>query len=135
AYSYFRTSASVPDLSAADPATPLMTALTLDDVVDYAGFDNDAPAITVYGNLVDATEGKTQAPAILGNGDARATFQTFRVPKAPLTYNVQAGATPPQQPEIHVFVGDRQWQQVAAFYGRGASDEVYIVRQDAGGDS
>lgn len=133
--SYFRTVVAVPDLSGVDPATPRMTALTLDDAVDYADFDNDAPATTVYGNLVDATEGKTQPSAILGNGDARATFQTFRVPKAPLTYTMEAGATPPQQPEIHVFVGERQWRQVAALYGRGPADEVYVVRQDATGDS
>jgi hypothetical protein len=132
---YYRTVVSVPDLSSADPATPLMVQITLDDVVTYADFDNNTPAVTVYGNLVDATEGKTQPSTVLGSGDARATWQTFRVPKSPLTYLVQAGATPPQQPELHVFVGDIEWIRVAALFPYGPNDQVYVVRQDAAGDS
>ena len=130
-----RTVVSVPDLSGADPETALLVPLTLDAEVVYADFDNDQPTATIYGNLVAATEGKTQSSAVLGNGDARSAFQTFRVPKSPLTYLVQPGATPPQRPELQLFVGDREWTEISAFYGRGPTEEVYVVRQDSAGDS
>jgi hypothetical protein len=98
-------------------------------------FDESAPGVTVFGNLVDADQGKAEAVVAVGNGDARAVFQTFRIPKAPLTYHVSPGATPPQVPELEIFVSGRLWQRVESFFGRGAGEEVYIVREDAEGTS
>jgi hypothetical protein len=60
--------------------------------------DESAPTVTAYGNLVDATQGKTERTATLGNGDSRAKFQTFKLPKAPLTYLLDATATPAEVP-------------------------------------
>jgi hypothetical protein len=100
-----------------------------------ADFDENTPAVTVFGNIVDADQGKAEAEAVLGNGDARARFQTFRIPKAPLTYLVASGATPPQVPELEVFVNGRKWQRVESFFGRLADEEIYIVREDAEGTS
>jgi hypothetical protein len=98
-------------------------------------FDETTPTVTVFGNLVDADQGKAEAESALGNGDARARFQTFRIPKAPLTYHVSSAATPPQVPELEIFVSGRQWRRVESFFGRAAADEVYLVREDAEGTS
>jgi hypothetical protein len=100
-----------------------------------ADFDEIASAVTVFGNIADADQGKSESEVALGNGDARARFQTFRIPKTPLTYHVAAGATPPQVPEIEIFVNGRSWTRVASFFGRQAGEEIYIVREDADGAS
>jgi hypothetical protein len=96
-----------------------------------ADFDEAAPSVTVYGNLADASQGKAETETVLGNGDARLRFQTFKLPKAPLTWLLSAGATPPQVPELEVRVNGRLWTQVDSLYGRDATEQVYLVRQDA----
>jgi hypothetical protein len=98
-------------------------------------FDEAKPAVTVFGNLADAVQGKQEPDVALGNGDARAVFQTFPLPKAPLTYFLSNGAVPPQTPRLEVWVGGRLWSRVDAFFGRGPKDEIYIVREDAEGRS
>jgi hypothetical protein len=98
-------------------------------------FKEDAPTVTVFGNLVDATQGKAEREAVLGNGDARQVFQTFTLPKSPLTYFLASDATPPHQPELEIWVNGRLWTRIDALFGRGAKDEVYIVREDAEGRS
>jgi hypothetical protein len=117
---------------------PMMWALSFDRKpapFTRADFDETTPAVTVYGNLADATQGKAQSQVTLGNGDARAGFQTFKIPKSPLTYLISAGATPPQQPELDVRVNGRLWTQVDSFFGRAGDEEIYVVREDADGSS
>jgi hypothetical protein len=108
---------------------PLGGQFTLND------FPLDKPRVTVYGNLVDATQGKTEKEAVLGNGDHRQQFQTFKLPKAPLTYLNATGETPPEVPELQVYVNDRLWKQVPSLFGHGSKEEIYIVREDANGES
>jgi hypothetical protein len=98
-------------------------------------FKEDAPTVAVFGNLVDATQGKAEREAVLGNGDAGQQFQTFTLPKSPLTYFLASDATPPYQPELEIWVGGRLWTRVDVLFGRSAKDEVYIVREDAEGRS
>ena len=98
-------------------------------------FDEATPTITVFGNLADATQGKAQTEVVLGNGDARASFQTFKIPKSPLTYLLSDGATPPQRPELLVRINRRLWTKVDSFFGRAADAEIYIVREAADGSS
>ncbi|UJS16690.1 MAG: hypothetical protein L3J17_12350 [Candidatus Jettenia sp.] len=93
------------------------------------------PRVTVYGNLGVATQGKTEKEAVLGNGDSRQPFQTFKLPKLPLTYLNSAGETPPEAPELQVYVSDRLWKRVSSFFGREPKEEIYIVREDANGNS
>lgn len=93
------------------------------------------PNVTVYGNLVEATQGKTEKEAVLGNGDSRQQFQTFKLPKAPLTYHNSPGETPPEVPELQIYVNDHLWTRVASFFNVEPKDEIYIVREDANGDS
>ena len=63
--------------------------VTLAAPVAYAGFPQtpDDTATVVFGNVVDADQGKTEPEAAIGSGDGRSTFQTFKLPKAPLTYH------------------------------------------------
>jgi hypothetical protein len=127
---------------ATDPTAPAagnaLRALTLGPVPESFMLDDfplDAPSVVVYGNIVDATQGHTEREAVLGNGDSRQAFQTFKLPKSPLTYHAHAGSTPPEQPELDIFVGERKWTLVPAFYGHGPKEDIYIVREDANGVS
>ena len=98
-----------------------------------ADFDEAAPTVTVFGNLVDASQGKAEREAVLGNGDNRQSWQTFPLPKSPLTYFLSAGAIPPHTPELEVWVNGRLWTRVDAFFGHGPDEQIYIVREDADG--
>ncbi|MBW4671115.1 MAG: hypothetical protein KME60_27750 [Cyanomargarita calcarea GSE-NOS-MK-12-04C] len=93
------------------------------------------PKVTVYGNLVEANQGKTEPQAVLGNGDNRQVFQTFKLPKAPLTYFNSKSETPPEVPELQIYVSDRLWKRVPSLFDRGSIEEIYIVREDTNGDS
>lgn len=98
-------------------------------------FPKKSPPVWVFGNLATATQGKTEKPVVLGNGDSRATFLTFPIPKSPLTYLVSKSATPPEVPQLVVTVDDLEWQEVSSLISAGPKDQVYIVREDATGQS
>ncbi|MCP4463729.1 MAG: hypothetical protein GY819_13120 [Planctomycetaceae bacterium] len=98
-------------------------------------FAQTNPAITVYGNLVDVEQGKTEDEVVLGSGDNRETFQTFAILKKPLTYLLDASRTPAQVPELRIYVDGILWRQVDTFFNSSASDLVYVVREDKDGNS
>ncbi len=62
---------------------------------------------------------------------AALVFQTFPVPKAPVTYLISTGDTPPEVPELQIYVNGRLWTRVPSFFDRGPDEEIYIVREDA----
>jgi hypothetical protein len=121
--------------TAGSASDPRFYALTLDSELPLASFDHDLPTIDVYGNLVETTEGKTEVDTPIGDGDARESFQTFALPKAPLTYLLDTASTPPQLPELEIRVGGKRWQRVPSLFGRGAKEPIYIVREDDDGKS
>lgn len=126
----------VPNAPTAAPLSQQLQLISLSQDVSYASFPADgAPLVTVYGNLALATEGKSQPEAVLGNGDATQVFQTFKAPKAPLTYLISASNTPPETPELQVYVSGRLWQRVSTLFGHKSDEEIYIVREDADGNS
>ena len=98
-------------------------------------FTKNVPPVWVYGNVVTATQGKTEKPVVLGNGDSRATFLTFPIPKIPLTYLVSKSATPPEVPQLVVTVDNLEWEQVPSLISASPKDQVYIVREDSTGQS
>jgi hypothetical protein len=114
---------------------PRVRLLTLDQTFTYADFPNLDPTVILFGNLVDATQGKTESQAALGNGDSRQVFQLFKLPKSPLTYLLSLGQTPPEVPELQIFVNDRLWKRVPTFFNRRYDEEIYIVREDANNES
>ncbi len=127
---------TVGDFPILDPDAPKMWPLSFNRAptpFSRADFDESAPTVTVFGNLADASQGKAEREAVLGNGDNRQIFQTFPLPKAPLTYFLSNGAIPPQVPELQIWVNGRLWTRVDTFYGNGPKDQVYIVREDAAG--
>jgi hypothetical protein len=126
----------VPAVATAAPLAQQLQLITLSQNVKYASFPADAaPLVTVYGNLAPATEGKTQPETVLGNGDTTQVFQTFQIPKAPLTYLIASANTPPETPELEVYVNGRLWQRVSTLFGHKADEEIYIVREDVDGNS
>ena len=130
--------ASVIDVQALAPSVadrPLLHSITLDRAVSYADYPNEKPTVTVYGNLVDATEGKSEPVAPVGNGDNRLIFQTFKLPKTPMTYLISKSDTPPEVPELQIYVNDRLWKRVPSFFNRRPDEEIYIVREDADNNS
>jgi hypothetical protein len=104
-------------------------------VFELKDFPLENPNVTVYGNLIEATQGNTEKEAILGNGDSRQAFQTFKLPKSSLTYLNSVGETPPEVPELQIYVNDRLWRRVPSFFNRGSQEEIYIVQEDANGES
>ncbi len=126
---------SVQELDPDKDRLNLLRRISLDTEIAYTAFPNENPFVTVYGNLVAATQGKTEREAALGNGDSRQSFQTFKLPKAPLTYRLAPGETPPQGPELQIYVNDRLWKPVPTFFNHGPDEEIYLVREDAKGDS
>ncbi|MGF1625582.1 MAG: hypothetical protein ACFCVH_11925 [Alphaproteobacteria bacterium] len=125
------------DLAGRDATDPWMWRIRLDQPprFDREAFAETGNTVTVYGNVVLADQGETQAEAIIGNGDARAIFQTFPLPKAPLTWLLHAAATPPHTPELEVFVDGVLWSRVDTFFHSGPKDRVYVVREDDEGVS
>lgn len=126
---------TVAGLADHEPAMrPLVLSAILSDF-RHEDFDEENPLVRVFGNVVAATQGKSQPEVVLGNGDNRETFQTFKVPKAPLAYFTSASATPPEVPELTIYVQERAWTRVDSFFGRQPMEQIYIVRQDAKDDS
>ena len=96
------------------------------------GFDEAAPGVTVYGNLVDATEGESQAETAIGSGDSRRSFQTFPLAK-PLTFLADPVRSPPFSAELEVRVNGRLWQAVSTFFDAAPDAEIYVIRQTEDG--
>lgn len=110
--------------------------VVLNEAVDYSLFPHEDNETKVYGNLVvDATQGKTEKEKSIGSGDSRQTFQTFKLPKAPLTYLLDTSQTPPEVPELVIYANNREWKWVPSLFGRGPKEEVYITREDEDGTS
>jgi hypothetical protein len=108
---------------------PALTDFTLAD------FPLSNPAIVVFGNVVPMTQGKTQALVPLGNGDSRQIYQSFKVPKSPLTWLLDEALTPPREPEVSILVNEIEWTEVESLFASGPKDQVYILREDNSGNS
>lgn len=109
--------------------------VSLDRAVDYSDFGYEQPRVRVFGNVVDASQGKTLDRVVIGSGDGRAVFQGFALPKAPLTYLFDAARTPAQTPELDLYVAGVRWKKRDTLFNAGPMCQVYIVREDAEGNS
>jgi hypothetical protein len=108
--------------------------LRLDKELDYKDFSREFPTVDIYGNLIEASQGEPQRE-VLDAGDGRKEFQTFKLSKLPLTYFNSAEETPPERPELTVYVNNHLWKRVPSFFNRKPEDEIYIVRQDVNDNS
>src|SRR5262249_54438346 len=109
--------------------TPRLREFSLED------FSLESPSVQVFANLLESTPGKIEKEAVLGSGDGRQAFQTFKIPKSPLTYLLSNSATPPQVARLTITVGSLEWEEVPSFFGQAPDAQVYIVREDGNGDS
>jgi predicted phage baseplate assembly protein len=91
--------------------------------------------VTVFANLVRATRGESVLDEGLGSGDAAQVFQSFTLGKAPLTYINDPAAPDGRRTTLEVRVNGIKWEERASFFGARPQDEVYIVRQNDGGQS
>lgn len=109
--------------------------IMLDRTVNYVDFEYDLPRIQVFANVVDASQGKSLERVAIGSGDARAKFQSFAIPKAPLTYLFEAARTPAQTPALDVYVDGIRWTRLDTLFSATPLCQVYIVREDIDGNS
>jgi len=108
---------------------PALTEFTLAD------FPLSNPSIVVFGNVATMTQGKTQPVVPLGNGDSRQIYQSFQLPKAPLTWLLDEALTPPREPEVTILVNQIEWAEVDSLFASGPKDQVYILREDNAGNT
>jgi predicted phage baseplate assembly protein len=108
---------------------PALTEFTLAD------FPLSNPAIVVFGNVAPMTQGKTQALVPLGNGDSRQIYQSFKLPKAPLTWLLDEALTPPREPGVTILIDEIEWTEVESLFASGPKDQVYILREDNSGNT
>jgi predicted phage baseplate assembly protein len=87
--------------------------------------------LVVLGNVCLATHGETVSQ-VLGSGDARAGFATFRPRRAPLTH-VRATTPDGEQAALVVRVDGVAWSEVAALEDAGPQDRVYALHADEDG--
>jgi hypothetical protein len=109
--------------------------VVLNRSVNYADFEYEFPTINVFANIVDASQGKTIERVAIGSGDTRAEFQSFAIPKTPLTYLFDAARTPAQTPALDVYVDGIRWTRLDTLFSATPLCQVYIVREDNDGNS
>jgi hypothetical protein len=115
------------DGSVAVRTLSLTAALTQFSISDFPIAN---PSIVVLGNVATMTQGKTQALAVLGNGDARQINQSFQLPKPPLTWLPNEALTPPREPQLTILVNQVEWTEVESLFAAGPKDQVYVLRED-----
>jgi hypothetical protein len=133
-----QSTAAIDSSQTGDLAAVELRSITLNPALQQFNWEDfllKAPTVTVLGNVVPVTQGKTQRQATLGNGDARQVNQTFMVPKGPLTWLGDEALTPPRIPQLHVLVNNIEWDEVDSLFAAGSNDTSYIIRQDENGNS
>ena len=87
--------------------------------------------VTIYGNVVAATQGQSQQE-VLGSGDGQQAFQTFQLKQSPLTY-VSSSNAKGAQDTLSVTVSGIEWTQIPSFSQAGPTDHAYVFGTTAQG--
>lgn len=104
-------------------SAPVHTILTLANKLAY---EYDSTNVTIYGNVVKATNGQTVGE-VLGDGDGSQAFQRFGLHQSPLTY--VSDATPEGvQSTLSVTVNDIRWREADNLAALGPKDREYITQ-------
>jgi hypothetical protein len=88
---------------------------------------------TLYGNVCGSTHGQTIAGEVLGDGNAAATFQSFRLQKSPVTFVHKPGAPHGVADTLQIQVSGVIWDEVADFFDHGPTERIFVTSQDAAG--
>jgi predicted phage baseplate assembly protein len=86
----------------------------------------DPATVTIYGNVVQATEGTSHRAEVLGSGQSSVANQSFRLRAAPLSY-VRAPTPSGVAPELTVKVDGVVWSRVEELYEAGPNSRVYML--------
>ena len=103
----------------------LHTTITLAKPLAYAYKRN---TVTIYGNVVKATNGETRQET-LGAGDAAQPLQQFTLKQPPLTY-VSAPTVSGVASTLEVRVNDVEWHEVDSLAGLAANERKFVTRTD-----
>ena len=87
--------------------------------------------VTIYGNVVAATQGATQQD-VLGSGAASQAGQSFALSRSPVTY-LPAPTAAGAASTLVTSVNGVAWQEVSNLALAGPGDHVYMTRADATG--
>lgn len=83
-------------------------------------------ALTIYGNVAEATNGATRNE-VLGGGDSSIPFQQFQLHQSPVTY-VAAPVPSGVQSTLRVRVNDVLWHSTDQLVASGPTDHDYSIR-------
>ena len=108
-----------------DWAGRVRTRLNLSPPLAYRYVPN---TVTIYANVVKATHGESYENPI-GSGDASRRFQSFPLPKKPLTYTA-APTTDGIESTLEVFVDNVRWHETERLTQLGATVHGYSVQTD-----
>ena len=89
------------------------------------------PTVTVYGNVVAATHGKSTTE-ILGSGDSAQRNAQYPLKQPPLTY-LPAPTAAGAASTLQLFVDGVRWDQADDLVDAGPTDRRYVVRVDDAG--
>ena len=92
----------------------------------------DPATVSIYGNIVPATQGETVGEEILGSGEGTVANQRFELQKLPLTY-ISAPTTSGAASTLKVYVNDVEWQQENSLYPLDQTAQSYIIRLEDDG--
>ena len=90
----------------------------------------DQKTAFAYGNVVQATHGETIPSEPLGNGDAAATFQTFRLAKGPVTYVRTPGAPNGVSSTLEIRVDGVLWHEQPTLFGHSSRERIFTTSRD-----
>jgi predicted phage baseplate assembly protein len=88
----------------------------------------DRATVRINANVAAATHGES-VQELLGSGDAAMAYQSFTLSQRPLTY-IGADVPSGSASTLKVYVNDVLWQPAPFFYGRGASEPIYVTQRD-----
>ena len=107
------------------PSTNVLTKLTLANSLAYT---YDLSSVTIYGNVVNATNGTT-INEVLGNGDGTQPLQQFTLKHKPLTF-VPASNPTGVDSTLQVYVNNVEWDETDTLAGLGPKDRKFITATD-----
>ena len=107
-----------------------------DNQVQLGTIPQPVPALTpplqLLYNPLPVTRGKTVAKEILGSGDATRAGQDFTLAQSPVTYLAKGSGW---ASTIALTVDGEPWTEVAFFYGQPSDAQVFVTREDDGGQT
>jgi uncharacterized phage protein gp47/JayE len=94
----------------------------------------DPLSLTIFGNVIPATHGRTVPDEVLGSGDGSQANQRLRLRQEPLSF-IRASTASGVVAALQVQVNGVTWHPVPFLQGVARDSRVYTVRQDTRGNT